>query len=111
MRARLLPIPVLLVFFAAGAYTQEPADPAAWPARDTHEGLLVAADPYHDAARAKIKFGKKNPVDFGILPVEVVFRNDNDKPILVDIESIRGRIPRDALQGRSGGASAIVGRA
>jgi hypothetical protein len=78
----------LLAFLAAAASAQSP-DPAAWPARDAHEGLLVAADPYAQAARAKEKFGKKHPVDHGILPVEVVFRNDNDKPILVELDSIR----------------------
>lgn len=73
---------------ALGALTQEP-DPANWPARDSHEGLLVAADPYRDAARSKETFGKKHPVDFGILPLEVVIRNDTDKPILVNLETIR----------------------
>lgn len=64
-------------------------DAASLPARDTHEGLLVAADPYSDAARARQRFGKKTPLDAGIAPIEVFFRNDNDKPILVDLETIR----------------------
>ena len=64
-------------------------DPASLPARDAHEGLLIAADPYADAARYRARFGKKNPYNAGILAVEVYFRNDNDKPIRVDLETIR----------------------
>lgn len=77
-----------LLFAAILVPAQEP-DPTRWPARDTHEGLLVAADPYQDAARSKLKFGKKHPVDFGILPVEVAFKNENDKPLLVELDTIR----------------------
>lgn len=65
------------------------SDPASLPARDAHEGVLVAADPYVEADRAKKTFGKKNPLDFGIVPIEVIIRNDNDKPILLGVENIR----------------------
>ena len=77
-----------IVLLALTALAQQP-DPATWLARDSHEGLLLAADPYSSAARSKVKFGKKHPVDFGILPLEVVFRNDNDKPLLVEPTAIR----------------------
>ncbi len=65
------------------------SDPASLPARDAHEGFLVACDPYRDAARAEARLGKKNPLEAGIVPVEVFFRNDSEKAIRVDLESIR----------------------
>lgn len=65
------------------------SDPASLPAKDQHEGLLVAADPHVDADRAKQVFGKKTPLDVGIVPIEVIFRNDNDQPILLTLENIR----------------------
>jgi hypothetical protein len=71
----------------ATAFSQR--DPTSLPAKDAHEGLLVAADPIVDAERAKDLFGKKTPLDVGIVPIEVIFRNDNDEPILLGLESIR----------------------
>ncbi len=59
------------------------------PARDTHEGVTVSADPYADAARSKERFGKKNPYENGILAVEVFLRNDTDRPVQIDLDSIR----------------------
>jgi hypothetical protein len=77
-----------ICFLLAAALASAQSDPASLPARDEHEGLLVAADPCTDAERAKKLFGKKTPLAAGIVPVEVVFRNDNDKPILVTLERI-----------------------
>jgi len=80
----------LTVFLCLAASPARPqSDPTSLPARDSHEGLLVVADPYQDAARYKARFGKKNPYDAGILAVEVFFRNDTDKPIRLDLEAIR----------------------
>ncbi len=65
------------------------SDPMAMPAKDQHEGLLIAAEPYEDGARYKPLFGKKNPYDVGLVAIEAFFRNDNDRPIQVDLESVR----------------------
>jgi hypothetical protein len=75
----------------ATALPQAPpqTDPATLPARDVHQGLLIAADPYTDEARSKAKFGKKNPVDSGILALDVYLRNDTDQPIQVNLDRIR----------------------
>lgn len=59
------------------------------PARDTHEGLTVAADPYTDAARSKERFGKKHPYEAGLLAVEIFIRNDTTRPVRLDINQIR----------------------
>jgi hypothetical protein len=64
-------------------------DPATLPARDTHEGVTVAADPYSDAARSKERFGKKHPHQAGLLAVEVVMRNDTTRPIRVNLDAVR----------------------
>lgn len=84
-----LPISIAILVSLPFALGQTQQDPASLPARDSHEGLLVAADPYQDATRYKTRFGKKNPYDAGILAIEVYFRNDSDKPIRLDLEAIR----------------------
>src|SRR6266849_130683 len=78
-------------------------DPASLPAHDAHDGLLIAADPYTDPTQYKARFGKKNPYEAGILAMDVYFRNDTDKPIRIDLESIRlplapPRVPRDGFE-------------
>jgi hypothetical protein len=80
--------PVFFVLLAAAAARAQ-VDPSSLPAHDAHEGLLVAADPYQDAARYKARFGKKNPYDAGIVAIDVFLRNDNDKPIRLERETIR----------------------
>ncbi|HXN21518.1 MAG TPA: hypothetical protein VOA41_02100 [Candidatus Dormibacteraeota bacterium] len=64
-------------------------DPASLPAKETHEGLLIAADPWIDAAVYKVQFKKKSPFDAGIAAIDVYFSNETDKPIQVDLDSIR----------------------
>lgn len=85
---RRLAIAALLALGSATAALAQ-ADPASLPARDAHDGLLIAADPYLDAARYKTRFGKKNPYEAGIIAIEIYFRNDTDKPIQINLESIR----------------------
>ncbi|MBI3404053.1 MAG: hypothetical protein HY046_01175 [Acidobacteria bacterium] len=77
-----------LCFCAGGTWAQTP-DPAQMPARQTHEGLTIAVDPYLDAARVKLKFGKKHPYDADIMPVEVFFKNDTDQAVRVTLEEVR----------------------
>ena len=85
MHARLILATLLLM--CPGALAQ--SDPGSLPAQDRHEGLLVAADPYQDAARTKVKFGKADPIDAGILPIDVYFRNDTDQPMHIDLHKVR----------------------
>lgn len=56
---------------------------------DRHEGLTISADAYTDPARAKEKFGKANPIEAGILPVEVFIRNETARPIKVNLETVQ----------------------
>jgi hypothetical protein len=85
-----------LFLCANAALAQAPAakhthngSPGPSVAHDTHEGMTVLADPYADRARAKEKFGKANPVEVGILPVEVFLRNESDHPIRVNLNTIQ----------------------
>ncbi|HJY87439.1 MAG TPA: hypothetical protein VKE24_11440 [Candidatus Acidoferrales bacterium] len=94
--------PTLLLFLSVPPLRAQ-SDPASWPAREAHEGLLIAADPYQDAARSKTRFGKKTPYEAGIVAIEVFLRNDNLQAIHVDLESIRllvapGRSQRQRLE-------------
>jgi hypothetical protein len=69
--------------------TKAPQDATQKLAHDNHDGLTILADPYVDKARGKEKFGKANPLDVGILPVEVFLRNETSQPIHVDINTIQ----------------------
>jgi hypothetical protein len=77
---------------AAALAANAQTDPASLPAHDSHQGLLVAVDPYVSAARCKARFGKHNPCDGGVLALDVYFRNDNDSPIRLNRRTIRLRI-------------------
>jgi len=88
MLYRLLAIMVLspLALLAQSA----PVNPLTLPAQDRHEELLIAADPYISADRYdKDRFGKKSPYQAGIIAIDVYFRNDNDAPIRLNLNSIR----------------------
>ena len=65
------------------------ADATADLQRDTHDGLIVMANPLTDAEKAKTLFGKADPIAIGILPVDVYLKNDSPQPIRVDIDTIQ----------------------
>jgi hypothetical protein len=64
-------------------------DPASLPAHDSHQGLVIAADPYVSAERYKDKFGKHSPYDAGLIAIDLLFRNDNDLPIRVNLKTMQ----------------------
>lgn len=72
-----------------GSPTAPAADPTLELQQDSHAGLTVMADPLTDVARAKDIFGKANPIDAGILPVQVYLRNESAQPIRVNIDTIQ----------------------
>jgi hypothetical protein len=94
---------MLLVVTGVQAQSKPAAAPAADPTaalqRDTHDGLTVMASPLTDAAQSKDIFGKADPMPLGILPVEVFLKNDSQKPIRVDIDTIQLTVhPRNGRQ-------------
>jgi len=77
------------IAFAVGTPAWAQTDPKTLPAHDSHQSLLVAADPYVSADRYKARFGNKHtPFDAGILALEVYARNDNDKPIRINLNTV-----------------------
>jgi|HubBroStandDraft_2_1064218.scaffolds.fasta_scaffold199239_2 hypothetical protein len=81
------------LLFPLGATPRQNApaadNPLSLPARDAHQNLTVAADPYLSATRYKKEvFGKKSPYDAGIVAIDVYLKNDNDLPIRVNPETV-----------------------
>ncbi|MFZ0739599.1 MAG: hypothetical protein WCA98_13015 [Candidatus Acidiferrales bacterium] len=70
---------------------QAAATPAAAPApaRDRHEGLTVSALPCVDVARGKEIFGKQNPIEAGILAIDVTLQNETAQAMRVTMSTIR----------------------
>ena len=64
-------------------------DPANLPARDFHQGILVACDPYQNPARAKKAIGRENPLKAGTLPLEMYVRNTTKWPVAIALHEIR----------------------
>jgi hypothetical protein len=56
---------------------------------DAHEGLTISALPWTDAAQYKEKFPKKSPFSAGVIAVQVVFRNDSNESMRVNLRRIR----------------------
>jgi len=83
-----------------------PLDPATLPARDSHQGLLIAADPYMTKERSEQKFGKKHPYAAGLLAIDVYLRNNTDSPLQINLETVELQIavpgqPRQHLESLS----------
>ncbi|HLX00029.1 MAG TPA: hypothetical protein VKR82_15400 [Candidatus Acidoferrales bacterium] len=58
-------------------------------ARDTHQGVTVAADPWLQAQDYKARFGKKTPYDAGVIAIDIYFHNDGNIPLRVNLDTIR----------------------
>jgi len=91
MRRSLICLAVSLgaMAFGFGTPARAQTDPNSLPAHDSHQSLLIAADPYVSADRYKARFGAKHtPYDAGILALEIYARNDNDKPIQINPNTV-----------------------
>src|SRR5260370_35327625 len=56
---------------------------------ESHEGMTITARPWTDPALYKGKFPKKSPFAAGIIAVQVVFRNDSEDSMKINLERIR----------------------
>jgi hypothetical protein len=90
----LLTIPLALA--SAMAMQQPPAppptaqrDPAKLPAHEAHQDLLVAGDPWVTAEEYKARFAKTSPFDFGVIAIDVFFKNDGALPVRINLDTIR----------------------
>jgi hypothetical protein len=88
--AQVLSLSALLLFLVSSVSAQKSASPnpqSSLP-HDQHAGMTVSAAPLTDPSRAKHVFGKANPLEAGILPVEVFLRNDTAQPIQIGLDTI-----------------------
>ncbi|HTV59318.1 MAG TPA: hypothetical protein VMJ93_10635 [Verrucomicrobiae bacterium] len=72
----------------SGEKTNSPAPASALP-HDSHDNVTISAEAFPDADAAKRKFEKANPQKAGILAVNVIFQNDGDQAVQVDLETIQ----------------------
>jgi hypothetical protein len=56
---------------------------------ESHEGMTITARPWTDPALYKDKFPKKSPFAAGIVAVQVVFRNDSNDSMQINLGRIR----------------------
>ena len=87
-------LPVFLPIFlalhlAAGKASAQQQPPLKTSALESHEGLTISALPWTNPALYKEKFKKKSPYAAGIVALQVVFRNDSDDSLKVNLERIR----------------------
>jgi hypothetical protein len=80
--------------FCAPSLLDAQADPASMPAHQTHQGFTVAVRPLISEASYKTQFPKRTPFEAGILALEVFFRNDNDKPVRLKLDTMRLLVQR-----------------
>ena len=101
-RVRISHLPLLavsIVSIAALGFAQPTRQLAAlWPppqatlkaaSLESHEGLTISALPWTDPSQYKEKFPKKSPYSSGVLAVQVVFHNDSNDSLRVNLERIR----------------------
>jgi hypothetical protein len=81
----------IMLLLPLGALGQSAApDPMSLRARDTHQDMTIAADPYLNAERYKKEvFGKNSFYLAGIIAIDVYFKNDNNVPIRLNPETIQ----------------------
>src|SRR5215475_12844851 len=79
----------LALFLAAGKATAQQQAPLKTSALESHEGLTISALPWTNPDLYKEKFHKKSPYAAGIVALQVVFRNDSDDSLKVNLERIR----------------------
>ena len=56
---------------------------------ESHEGMTITARPWTEPALYKEKFPKKSPYASGMIAIQVVFRNDSDDSMKINLERIR----------------------
>jgi hypothetical protein len=84
----------MLLFLASALFAGQPG-PVQQPSSlktaslESHEGLTITARPWTDPALYKEKFPKKSPYAAGMIAVQVVFRNDSDDSMKINLERIR----------------------
>src|SRR5260370_832841 len=84
----ILPLFALSLMTCARGSAQQPSS-LKTTSLESHEGMTITARPWTDPALYKEKFPKKSPFAAGIIAVQVVFRNDSDDSMKINLERIR----------------------
>jgi hypothetical protein len=84
----MLPIFAVVLLAARPGAAQQPST-LKTASLESHEGLTITARPWTDPALYKEKFPKKSPYAAGMIAVQVVFRNDSDESMKINLERIR----------------------
>ena len=90
MRKLTLILPLFAFYLLASepGATQQPSS-LKTTSLESHEGMTITARPWTDAALYKEKFPKKSPFAAGIIAIQVIFRNDSDDSMKINLERIR----------------------
>ncbi|HKV61800.1 MAG TPA: hypothetical protein VJO16_07805 [Candidatus Acidoferrum sp.] len=78
---------VSLILALSGA-SQQPAS-LKTTSLESHEGMTITAQPWTTPAQYKEKFPKKSPFASGMIAIQVVFRNDSDDSMKINLERIQ----------------------
>jgi hypothetical protein len=93
MRTRsLLLVFVLIALLASAGVANTPAQPQGAiraASLESHEGLTISALPWTNPEQYKEKFPKKSPYAGGVLAIQVVFRNDSNEGLRINLDRIR----------------------
>src|ERR1051326_4623777 len=73
-----------------------PGPAASYASHQTSEKVTIGIKAYFDDADTRPVFGKKNPYNYGVLPVLVVIQNDSGKTIRVQPLQGEGAAPNRA---------------
>jgi hypothetical protein len=68
--------------YAADKETPFKAQPAAsYAAHQTNQQITIGVDPYTNAEKLKVAFGKLDPNEHGVLPLLLVIQNDTERTV------------------------------
>jgi hypothetical protein len=84
----ILPVLVASLIIARPGASQQPASMKT-TSLESHEGMTITARPWTDPAQYKEKFPKKSPYASGMMAIQVIFRNDSDESMKINLERIR----------------------
>ena len=65
----------------------KPGPASSYETKQAQEKVTVAAVPYVNDDELRAAFGKKNPYQYGILPVLVIVQNDSAKALRLDLKT------------------------
>jgi hypothetical protein len=84
----ILPVLAACLLTARPGASQQPAS-LKTNSLESHEGMTITARPWTEPTLYKEKFPKKSPFAAGMVAIQVIFRNDSDYSMKINLERIR----------------------